>query len=104
MIDPERIRAIAAALLEKSADNSSIDRAAQLLKLASETENQAAQAAKCAAEEQKPRDDLVDARAHRRFQELKADIMALTPLLTTFVLAGTLVLQRSEERRVGTHR
>lgn len=89
MRDPERIRAIAAALLEKPADDSSIDRAAQLLKLASETENQSAQAAKYAAEEQKLKDDLVDARAHRRSQ----DIIALTPLFTTVVLAGTLALQ-----------
>ena len=90
---PERIRAIAATLLEKPADDSSIDRAVQLFKLAAETENQSAQTAKYAAEEQKLKDDLVDARAHRRSQELKAAIIAFTPLFTTVVLAGTLVLQ-----------
>ena len=44
--DADRIRAIAAALLDKADDDSAIDRAAQLLRLASETENQSAQAAK----------------------------------------------------------
>jgi hypothetical protein len=91
--DAERIRTYAAALLEKAADEVSIDRAAQLLKLAFEAENQAAQAAKYSAEEQKLRDELSESRARRKSEDRKTYISILTPLFTTIVLAGTLVLQ-----------
>jgi hypothetical protein len=92
--DTEPIRAIAAALLARAVDDNSIDRAAQLLKLASETENQVAQAAKYAVEEQKLKDDLSDSISRRKSEERKTYISILAPLFTTVVLAGTLVLQK----------
>lgn len=100
--DAGRIRAIAAVLLDKAVDDSSIDRAAQLLKLASETENQVAQAAKYAVEEQKLKDDLSDSSSRRRSEERKTNISILTPLFTTVVLAGTLILQsyQFKEQRI----
>jgi len=93
MKEAERIRSIGASLLDGPGDSSSVDRAAQLLKLASEIENQEAQAAKYAAEEQKLKDDLSTSTSARKFNERKAYITILAPLFTTVILAGTLVLQ-----------
>lgn len=102
MNDAERIRAIAAALLDKAADDSSSERAAQLLKMASEAENQAAQAAKYAVEEKKLKDDLSDSRAHQKSEGWKTDLSILTPFFSVAVLAGTLVLQTCQYKQQHT--
>ena len=100
--DVERLRAIARDLLNKKSDEKSVDRAAQLLRQAAETENQAAQAAKSALDEQKLKADLSQSESARRSEEWKSLITIVTPLFTTIVLALTLVQQSRQfkEQRI----
>src|ERR1035438_4222722 len=93
MNDTEQLRQIAASILEGSHDEASAQRAAELLKLASEIDNQRAEATKLAAEEQKIRNDLKEFQQTEKNQHLKDYIALLSPLFTTIVLAGTLVQQ-----------
>ncbi len=65
-----------------------IEKAAQLLKTASDIEEQEANVSKLKAERKKLEQDLVSSRNH-----LKDILTAVTPLLTTLILAGTLVFQ-----------
>lgn len=85
MNDTDQIRHIAASILEGSHDEAAVRQGAELLKLASEIDNQRAGARKLAAEEQKINDDL---NSH-----IKGYIALLAPLFTTIVLAGTLLQQ-----------
>ena len=93
MDDTERLREIAASIIKDSNDEGKIKNAAELLKLASEIENQRAGASKLTTEEQKISFDLRESRDHRKSDDRKAFITLLAPVFTTFVLAGTLTLQ-----------
>jgi hypothetical protein len=90
--DAERLRTIARDLLARPTDAASVDRAAQLLQRASEIENQQAQAAKFLTEDQKLKQDLSQSR-------LLPLLASVTPLLTTVLLAGTLLLQSNQYKR-----
>ena len=91
MNDTERLRDIANSILEKSNDHGMARSAGELLKLAAEIENQITEARKLAAEEQKITLDLTDYR--HRSENRKAYIALLAPVVTTFILAGTLLLR-----------
>jgi hypothetical protein len=93
MDDTKRLREIAASIITDSNDEVRIKNAAELLKLASEIENQRAGASKLESEEQKIRFDLGESRGHRKTDDRKTYITLLAPVVTTFVLAGTLILQ-----------
>lgn len=93
MDDTERLRDIAASIIKDSNDEGRIKNAAELLKLASEIENQRAGARKLTTEEQKISFDLRESRNHRKSDDRKVYITLLAPVFTTLVLAGTLILQ-----------
>ncbi|HVP56043.1 MAG TPA: pentapeptide repeat-containing protein [Candidatus Eisenbacteria bacterium] len=84
--DVQRVKEAAASALTHSEDVEAVTKAAQLLKLASEIENQQAQV-------RKTESDVQDSIAHKKTKDLKEFIALLAPVFTTFVLAGTLVLQ-----------
>jgi hypothetical protein len=91
--ETKRLREIAASIIADSNEEGRIKNAAELLKLASEIENQTAGASKLATEEQKLNFDLRESRGHRNSEDRKAYITLLAPVFTTLVLAGTLILQ-----------
>jgi hypothetical protein len=93
MNDTERLREISWAILSDSKDEGRIRYAAELLKLASDIENQKASASMSAANEQKIIFDLSESKGHRKSENWKAFITLLAPVLTTIILAGTLVVQ-----------
>jgi len=93
MDDTEQLRQIAASIIEKSHDDSAVQKAAELLKIAGEIDRQKAEAGKLAAEELKINDDLKDSQQVRKHTLVKDYISLLAPLFTTVVLAGTLVQQ-----------
>jgi uncharacterized protein YjbI with pentapeptide repeats len=93
MNDTAKLREIATSILDKSNDDGVARSAGELLKLAAEIENQRADARKLAAEEQKISFDVNDAQHRRKSESRKAYIALLAPVFTTFVLAGTLVMQ-----------
>lgn len=85
-----RLRAVASSLLEKSDDPAIIKNAAELLKLASDIDNQRAQTRKLTVEEGQLGFDL---QRRRRFEVRKDYITLLTPLASILLLALTLVFQ-----------
>ncbi|SRR6266481_226434 len=99
MNDTERLREIATSMLEKSIDDKMARNAGELLKLASEIENQIAEARKLAAEERKISMDFNESRRRFRSDDRKAYIALLAPVFTTFVLAGTLAMQSYQFER-----
>jgi Pentapeptide repeats (8 copies) len=72
--------------LSESDSAEDIKKSADLLKLAAEIENQQAQARKVV-------EDLLDSRVNKKAKDRKELIALLAPVVTTVVLAGTLVLQ-----------
>src|SRR5580704_8487773 len=93
MNDTERLRQIAASIIEGPPEDTVIQKAAELLKLASEIDSQRAEARKLAAEEQKISNDLKRSEQISQHEHFKDYIALLAPLFTTVVLAGTLVQQ-----------
>lgn len=93
MDDTERLREIAALIIKDSNEEGRIKYAAELLKLASEIENQRAGSSKLLTEEQKLSFDLRESQSRQKSDDRKAYITLLAPVFTTFVLAGTLILQ-----------
>jgi Pentapeptide repeats (8 copies) len=81
----ERIRQVADSL-SSLGDAENIRKSAELFKLLAEIENQHAQAKKI-------EEDLLDVRVNRKTKDRKEIIALLAPVVTTVVLAGTLVLQ-----------
>ena len=80
--DLETLRKKAASLIENSIDTGEIERGAELLRLAAETEKQMAENAKLSIEEQ------------RLQAESRASYIArIAPWVSTLVLPGGLVLQ-----------
>jgi hypothetical protein len=69
-----------------SNDSDSVKRGADLLKVVAEIENQRVLTSKLA-------EDLSDFRRNKKSKDVKEFIVLLAPVVTTFVLAGTLVLQ-----------
>ena len=83
--DIRKIKSVAESLIES--DNSdTVTKAAELLKCVSEIENQRVQT-------RKSEDELRDSSKHKKTKDIKEFIGLLAPLVTTIVLAGTLVLQ-----------
>ena len=97
--DTERLRAIATSTLEKSSDDAKIKNAAELLKLASEIDQTRADANKLKVEEEKISHDLEESRRPPKSDDAKAYIVLLGPLVTTLVLAGTLIFQIYQFRK-----
>jgi pentapeptide repeat protein len=91
--DAERLRQIAASMIEKSSDPVGVKTAAEVLKLASEIESERTKARTLALQEQKLSFDLNEARHGSKISGWKAYVSLLTPTITTVVLAGTLLLQ-----------
>jgi hypothetical protein len=84
--DVRRIKDLADSTINQSQDDDTVRKAAELLKLVSEIENQRVQTRKVESE-------LQDSRAYRKSKDIKERIALLAPVFTTFVLAGTLALQ-----------
>ncbi len=93
MNDTEKLREIASSIIGNSNDDRELKNAAELLSLASEIEKQRAEARKLAVEEQKLSFDLGNSQQRLRSEDVKTYISSLSPLFTTIVLAGTLMLQ-----------
>lgn len=83
--DIQRIKRVAASLTE-SENAETVAKAAELLKCVSEIENQR-------AETRKMEDEVQNLEKHKKINDIKEFIALLGPLITTFVLAGTLALQ-----------
>jgi hypothetical protein len=83
----EKIRTAALELLETGSTDSII-KAADLLKVLADIEQQKANAAKLEIDRQKAEQDLIATRSH-----WKDFFVAATPLFTTIILAGTLIFQ-----------
>lgn len=83
--DTRRIKHVATGL-SKSANSDTVTKAAELLKLISEIENQRAQTRKL-------EDEVTDSTQKKKIKDLKEFVALLAPLVTTLVLAGTLALQ-----------
>jgi hypothetical protein len=96
--DTERLREIATSILERAHDDSTASKAGELLKLASEIENQRAEAQKLKVEEQKISLEVKESRQPKSF-DWKAFIALLAPVVTTLVLAVTLVVQSYQFNR-----
>jgi hypothetical protein len=93
MKDTERLSEIAGSIIAKSNDDAMIKSAAELLRLASEIERQRAEVRKLAVDEQKTALDLSESRRRGKSEDWKAFITLLAPVVTTVVLAATLVSQ-----------
>jgi hypothetical protein len=89
----QQIREIADAMLQAPHDAPTARAAAELFKLASETEKSDAEARKLAADEAKTRHDLENARRNRSADDRKAYLTLLAPVFTTLILALTLLFQ-----------
>ena len=99
MNDTKRLREIATSILEKTHDDTMASKAGELLKLASEIENQMAEARKLAAEEKQICLDVNESRQRIRSDNRKAYIALLAPVLTAFILAVTLGVQSYQFNR-----
>src|ERR1035437_5569338 len=87
-MDPtDTIRERAIKLLDSN-DPDILCKAAELLKTASDIEQQQLNTSKLDADRRKVEQDLLEPRSH-----LKDTLAAITPLLTTTILAGTLIFQ-----------
>jgi hypothetical protein len=72
------------------------EKAAQLLKIASEIEKEHAEAEKLEAEQKKLSQDADNSAEQARAERRRFYVTLLTPLVTTLVLAGTLILQTAQ--------
>jgi len=99
MDELERLRRITESMVEKFENSNTpeaadmMEKTTQTLKLIAELEQSRAEASKLAAEESKLRYDLDHAPQHDRSEQIKQYVSLLTPVLTTAILAGTLILQ-----------
>jgi hypothetical protein len=99
MDELDRLRNVIATTIEKCENGSTPEvadmtaRAAEALKAIADIEQSRAEASKLKVEESKLRYELDHAPQHDRSQHANSYILLLTPILTTGILAATLVLQ-----------
>lgn len=102
MIDISKLSSHAEISLNKAVDEPSLEKAAEFIKLLDEIENERAATLKLLAEQQ----EIESRRNEGRRWNVKDTISVITPMLTTIVLAGTLVFQtysfrQAEQDKIG---
>jgi len=97
---PATLREIALKLLEGDTTDTA-GKAAELFKTASDIEQQQANTAKLDSERRKVEVELEQNSSHHRFKDL---LTAATPLFTTAILAGTLIVQMVQARQAATEK